>query len=152
MRTIYVDADACPVKAEVYRVAARYDFRVVVVANMSMRVPIGPPVVELVVRSDFGAVDDFIADTIKPGDIAITADLPLAGRCLTAGGRVVDPRGRRITDNEIGQLLGTRDLMETLRQTGQVTGGPPPMAAKDRSRFLATLDQVINEVRRSYPM
>jgi uncharacterized protein len=151
MLTVYVDADACPVKDEVYKVASRYEFRVVVVANAALRVP-ASPLVELVVRRGFGAADDYIAEQIGPGDIAITADIPLAARCLSAGGRVVDPRGHAITDNEIGRLVGMRDLMDNLRQSGEVTGGPAPMAAKDRSRFLSTLDQVINVVRRDRPL
>ena len=150
MFIVYVDADACPVKEEVYRVAGRYAMRVVVVANASMRVPTGP-LVESVVRTGFGAADDYIAEQIGPGDIAITADIPLAARCLAAGGRVLDHRGRTITDNEIGPMLGMRDLMGTLRQSGEVTGGPPPMTAKDRSRFLSKLDEVVNAVRRAYP-
>lgn len=149
MLTIYVDADSCPVKDEVYKVAARYQLCVVVVANATQRVPAGP-LVELIVRAGFGAADDYIAEQIGPGDIAITADIPLAARCLAAGGRVVDPRGRAITDNEIGHLLGMRDLMDTLRQSGESLGGPPPMAPKDRSRFLSTLDEVVNAVRRMH--
>jgi uncharacterized protein YaiI (UPF0178 family) len=145
--SIYVDADACPVKEEVYKVAARYAIRVVVVANTTMRVP-SDPLVDLVVQTGFGVVDDYIAAAIGPGDIVVTADIPLAGRCLAAGGRVIDPRGRLITDNEIGHLLGMRDLMDNLRQSGEITGGPPPMAAKDRSRFLSKLDEVVNAVRR----
>jgi uncharacterized protein len=150
MLTVYIDADACPVKDEVYKVAGRYAMRVVVVANATMRVPTNP-LVELVVRPGFGAADDYIAEVIGPGDIAVTADIPLAARCLVKGGRVLDPRGRTITDNEIGHMLGMRDLMDELRQGGTVTGGPPPMAAKDRSRFLAKLDEQINAVRRAYP-
>ena len=150
MLTVYIDADACPVRDEVYKVAARYEFRVVVVANAALRVPTSP-LVELVVRRGFGAADDYIAEQIGPGDIAITADIPLAARCLAAGGRVIDPRGRTMTDNEIGHLVGMRDLMDTLRQSGKVTGGPSPMAAKDRSRFLSALDQAINAIRRAHP-
>jgi uncharacterized protein YaiI (UPF0178 family) len=146
--TVYVDADACPVKAEVYKVAGRYGVRVVLVANAPLRLPAGSGV-ELVVRGGFGAADDYIAEQVGPGDIAVTADIPLAARCLAAGARVIDPRGRKITDNEIGHLLGMRDLKEALRQSGEITGGPAPFAAKDRSRFLSALDEVINEVRRS---
>jgi uncharacterized protein YaiI (UPF0178 family) len=142
---IYVDADACPVKAEVYKVAGRYALPVVVVANSIVRVP-ADPLVEMVVRTGFGAADDYIAELIGPRDIVITADIPLAARCLSSGGRVIDPRGRIITENEIGHLLGMRDLMDNLRQSGEVTGGPPPMAAKDRSRFLSKLDELINAV------
>jgi uncharacterized protein YaiI (UPF0178 family) len=148
--TVYIDADACPVKDEVYRVAGRYAMRVVVVANAAMRVPAGP-LVELVVRQGFGAADDYIAEAAGAGDIVVTADIPLAARALAKGARVVDPRGRAITDNEIGHLLGMRDLMEDLRQGGTVTGGPPPMSAKDRSRFLSKLDELVNAVRRAHP-
>jgi uncharacterized protein YaiI (UPF0178 family) len=146
---VYVDADACPVKDEIYKVAGRYALRVVIVANSTMRVP-NDPLVEQVVRTGFGAADDYIAESIGPGDVAITADIPLAARCLAAGGRVLDPRGRVISENEIGHLLGMRDLMENLRQSGDATGGPPPMTAKDRSRFLSKLDEVINAVRRDH--
>jgi uncharacterized protein len=145
---IYVDADACPVKDEIYKVAARYAIPVVVVANSTMRVP-DDPLVEMIVRTGFGAADDYIAELIGRRDIAITADIPLAARCLSSGGRVIDPRGRIITENEIGHLLGMRDLMDNLRQSGEVAGGPPPMAAKDRSRFLSKFDELINAVLRS---
>ena len=148
MPTLYLDADACPVKDEAYRVAARYAVPTVVVANSHMRVPAGP-LVELVVRPGFGAADDYIAEVCGPGDVVVTADIPLAGRALVKGSRVLDPRGREITDNEIGAALGMRELMEDLRARGEVTGGPPPMAAKDRSRFLAKLDEVLVAVRRS---
>lgn len=149
MLIIYVDADACPVKDEVYKVASRYQLRVVLVANAILRAPVGT-LVELVVRSGFGAADEYIAEQIAPGDIAITADIPLAARCLAAGARVLDPRGRAITENEIGHLLGMRGLMETLRQSGQAAGGLPPMAARDRSRFLSILDEAINSIRRAF--
>jgi uncharacterized protein YaiI (UPF0178 family) len=147
---VYVDADACPVKDEVYKVTGRYAMKVAVVANATMRVPTSE-LVELVVRPGFGAADDYIAEVAGPGDIVITADIPLAGRSLVKGARVLDARGREITDNEIGAALGMRDLMEELRQRGEVTGGPPPMTPKDRSRFLAKLDEVINAVRRAHP-
>lgn len=145
---IYVDADACPVKDEVYKVATRYGVRVVIVANSTMWAPANP-LVELVVRTGFGAADDYIAAVVGPKDIVVTADIPLAARCLIAGGRIVDPRGRGITDNEIGHLLAMRELNDHLRQSGEKAGGPPPMTAKDRSRFLATLDEVINAIGRS---
>src|SRR5579863_5903329 len=106
---IYVDADACPVKDEVYKVATRYGVHVVAAANSTMWVPANG-LVELVVRTGFGAADEYIAEMVGPNDIVITADIPLAARCLAAGGRVVDPRGRTITDNEIGHLLGMREL------------------------------------------
>jgi uncharacterized protein YaiI (UPF0178 family) len=150
MLTIFVDADACPVKDEVYRVARRYALRVKVVANAPLRVPVGG-LVELVVCSGFGAADDWIADQSGTGDIVVTADIPLASRCLTKGARVLDPRGRPFTENEIGSSLALRNLMDELRQGGVVTGGPAAMAPKDRSRFLSKLDEAVNAVRRALP-
>jgi uncharacterized protein YaiI (UPF0178 family) len=148
--TIYIDADACPVKDEVYRVAGRYGMRVVVVANDTLRVP-SNPLVELVVRRGFGAADDYIAEVAGPGDIVVTADIPLAARCLEKGARVLDHRGQAITDNEIGPMLGMRDLKDELRQSGVIGGGPPPMTPRDRSRFLSKLDELVNAVRRAHP-
>ncbi|HZT82193.1 MAG TPA: DUF188 domain-containing protein, partial [Gemmataceae bacterium] len=104
MLTIYVDADACPVKEEVYRVARRYGLRVAVVANAPLRVP-ADPLIELVVRPGFGAADDWIAQETGPGDIVVTADIPLAARCLAREARVLDPKGRPFTDNAIGAAL-----------------------------------------------
>lgn len=150
MLIIYVDADACPVKDEIYRVAHRYLLRVVVVANAPLRIP-ADPLVELVVRSGFGAADDWIAEQAGLGDIVITADIPLAARCLAKGARVLDAKGRLYTDNDIGAALAMRELMNDLRQGGAVTGGPAPMTPKDRSRFLAKLDETVNAVRRAQP-
>ena len=148
MPTVYVDADACPVKDEVYRVAGRYAVPVVVVANSHMRVPAGP-LVGLVVVPGFGAADDWIAEHIGPNDVAITADVPLAARCVARGAAVVDPKGRLLTEATIGEAVGMRDLMDELRQAGATTGGPAPMTTKDRSRFLSTLDQVVNAALRA---
>lgn len=150
MLIIYVDADACPVKDEVYRVAIRYAMRVVMVANAPLRVPADARV-ELVVRPGFGAADDWIAKEAGAGDIVVTADIPLAARCLAQGARVLDPRGRMFTDHDIGVTLAMRDLMDELRQGGTVTGGPAPMNAKDRSRFLSKLDEAVNAVRGAHP-
>jgi uncharacterized protein len=150
MLIIYIDADACPVKDEVYRVARRYEMRVLVVTNASMRVPADARI-ELVLRAGFGEVDDWIAEQAGPGDLVITADIPLAARCLAKEARVLDPRGYPLTDNDIGEALGMRDLMHELRQDGTVTGGPGPMTPKDRSRFLAKLDEAINAMRRAHP-
>jgi uncharacterized protein YaiI (UPF0178 family) len=150
MLTIYVDADACPVKDEVYRVARRYALPVKVVANAPLRVP-ADPLVELVVRPGFGAADDWIAEQAGPGDVVVTADIPLAARCLAKGARVLSPKGQPFTDNDIGAALAMRDLMDELRQGGAVTGGPAPMTAKDRSRFLSKLDEAVNAVRRAHP-
>ena len=150
MLTIYVDADACPVKDEVYKVARRYGMRVAVVANASLWVP-ADPLVELVVRPGFGAADDWIAEQAGPGDVVTTADIPLAARCLAKGARVLDPKGWPFTDNAIGAALATRDLMDELRRAGVATGGPAPMTAKDRSRFLSKLDEAVNAARREHP-
>jgi uncharacterized protein YaiI (UPF0178 family) len=147
--TIYLDADSCPVKEEVYRVARRYSMPVAVVANAPLRIP-ADPLIQLVVRAGFGAADDWIAEQSSAGDIVITADIPLAARCLAKDARVLDPRGKPLTDNDIGSALALRDLLEDLRQGGAVTGGPAPMTAKDRSRFLSKLDEIINSVRRTF--
>ena len=150
MVAIYIDADACPVKEEVYRVARRYAVRVVVVANAPLRVP-ADDLVGLVVRQGFGAADDWIAEQAGPGDIVVTADIPLAARCLAKEARALSPKGQPFTENDIGAALGMRDLMDELRQGGAITGGPAPMTAKDRSRFLSALDEMINAVRRGFP-
>jgi uncharacterized protein YaiI (UPF0178 family) len=147
---IYIDADACPVKDETYRVARRYAMRVAVVANAPLRVP-ADPLVNLVVSPGFGAADDWIAEQAGPGDIVITADIPLAARCLAKSAIVLDPKGRPFTENDIGAALASRELMDHLRQTGIMTGGPAPMTAKDRSRFLSKLDEAVNSVRRNHP-
>src|SRR5262245_54728354 len=148
MLTIFVDADACPVKDEVYQVARRYQLPVKVVANASLRVP-AEALVELVVCPGFGAADDWIAEQVGRGDIVITADIPLAARCLAKEARVLGPKGHPFTEHEIGSALATRDLMEQLRQGGTMTGGPAAMAPKDRSRFLSKLDEAVNAVRRA---
>ena len=150
MWAVFVDADACPVKEEVYRVARRYGLRVAVVANAPLRVP-GGPLVELVVQPGFGAADDWIAEQAGEGDVVVTADIPLAARCLAKGSRVLGPMGEPFTDNDIGAALAMRDLREELRQGGALTGGPSPMTPKDRSRFLSKLDEAVNAVRRDHP-
>jgi uncharacterized protein len=149
MPTIYIDADACPVKGEVYRVARRYGVRVAVVANAPLRVPAADNV-ELVVRPGFGTADDWIAEQAGPDDVVVTADIPLAARCVAKGARVLDPKGREFTERDVGAALATRDLMDQLRQAGVATGGPAPMTAKDRSRFLSKLDEAVNAVRRAH--
>ncbi len=150
MWVIYVDADACPVKEEVYRVARRYGMRVAVVANAPQRVP-DDPLVELVVRTGFGAADDWIASQASAGDIAITADIPLAARCVANQALVLDPKGRLLNTDSVGEALAVRDLMEGLRQSGTITGGPSTITAKDRSRFLSRLDEAVNAVLRAHP-
>ena len=150
MRIIYIDADACPVKEETYRVARRYSLRVLVVAKDALRVPTEPSI-ELVVRAGFGEVDDWIAEQTGVGDLVVTADIPLAARCLEKGSRVLDPRGEPFTDNDIGSMLAMRELMTELRQTGEVSGGPAPMAAKNRSKFLSKLDELSSAIHRTHP-
>jgi uncharacterized protein YaiI (UPF0178 family) len=115
-----------------------------------MRVPGGA--VELVVAAGFGAADDWIAENIQPGDIAITADIPLAARCVARGAVVIDPKGRVLDDRTIGEAVGVRDLMAGLRESGEATGGPAPMTPRDRSRFLSALDEAINAARRRVPV
>jgi uncharacterized protein YaiI (UPF0178 family) len=151
MLDIYIDADACPVKQEVYRVSQRYGLHVFVVANNGMRVPVGDWLELILLPGGFGAVDDWIAEKVHAGDIVITADIPLAERCLQKAARVIGPKGHEFTDDSIGEALASRALMDELRQMGTITGGPAPMAKQDRSRFLARLDETINSVRRNPP-
>lgn len=150
MLTLYIDADACPVKDEAYKVARRYAMKVFVVANATMRVP-ADPLIELVVRPGFGAADDWIADQIGPHDVCVTSDVPLAARCVARGAVALDPKGRLFTADTIGEAVAHRDLLEELRATGQASGGPAAMTPKDRSRFLSRLDEAINAARRAVP-
>ncbi len=146
---IYVDADACPVKDEVFRVARRYGIKVYVVANAPLRVP-GDVLIELVVvRGGFDAADNWIVESIGSGDIAITADIPLADRCLRRGARVLGMKGTEYSEESIGDVVATRALLEMLRQSGEFTGGPAPFAKSDRSRFLSKLDETIQSIRRA---
>src|SRR5437764_14189181 len=117
MPTLFLDADACPVKDEAYKVARRYAVPVKVVANAPLRVP-ADPLVELVVRPGFGAADDWIAEQAGPGDVVVTADIPLAARCLARAARVLSPKAQPFTENDIGSTLAMRDLMDELRQGG----------------------------------
>jgi uncharacterized protein len=146
--SIYVDADACPVKEEIYRVARRYSTKVLVVANSPLRVP-QEEIFEFVgVSGGFDVADDWIAERARTGDIVITADIPLAGRCLQHGARVLGPTGLEFTEDAIGDALATRALLEMLRQSGEFRGGPSPFARSDRSRFLSKLDELVHAARR----
>jgi uncharacterized protein len=145
---IYMDADACPVKEEIYRVARRYGIKVYVVANSPLRVPTEDLIELATVKGGFDAADDWIAERIGPGDIAITADIPLADRCLQRGARVLGHKGLEFTEEAIGNALATRALLDMLRQSGEFGGGPAPFAKADRSRFLAKLDETIHAIRR----
>jgi len=144
---IYVDGDACPVREEIYRVAARLGVGVHVVANFSR--PIRPPGlanVRLVAVDDRAdAADDWIAEHIAAGDICVTSDVPLAARCLAQGARVLSPTGREWTRENIGNALAGRELSRHLRELGVATRGPPPLTRADRSRFLGTLDQSVRQ-------
>ena len=145
---IYVDADACPVKAEIYRVAERHAIKVYVVSNSPIAVP-GTPVIErIIVGNNSDAADDWIAERVTRGDIVITADIPLAHRSIKVGADVIAPNGRLLTEDSIGMALATRNLMDDLRSAGQVTGGPKPFHPRDRSNFLSTLDLAIVRLKR----
>jgi uncharacterized protein YaiI (UPF0178 family) len=150
---IHVDADACPVKAEVYRVAERYllkglDLKVFVVTNSAIAVPKHPAIERVVVAANMDAADDWIAARARAGSIVVTADVPLAARCVKAGAEVIAPTGRAFTEDAIGMALATRNLMDSLRSAGAVTGGPRPFAPRDRSNFLAGLDQALVRLKR----
>lgn len=144
MVRILVDADACPVKEEAYRVARRLGIGAVVVANSRMQVPFEPGI-ELVVIAggQLDDVDDWIAEQAMATDVVVTADIPLAARCLEAGAQVVSPTGEPFTEDDIGSALATRELMSELRESGLVSGGPKPFAKADRSRFLHALDAAV---------
>ncbi|MFA5122835.1 YaiI/YqxD family protein [Zavarzinia sp.] len=146
--TILVDGDACPVKAEVYKVAERYGVPVTVVANAVMALPRHPLVSRVVVSDGFDAADDWIAERAGPATIVITADVPLAARAVKAGAAVLGPTGKRFTEATIGLALATRNLMTDLRAAGEQTRGPKPFAQKDRSAFLSALDEAVNRLRR----
>ena len=147
--TIYVDADACPVKAEIYRVAERHGLKVFVVSNSFFQVPQDPLIERVVVSSGFDAADDWIAERAGRGAIVITSDIPLASRCVKAGAEVIGPTGKPFTQASIGMALATRNLMEDLRAMGEVTGGPKAFSQKDRSAFLSALDVAINRLKRA---
>jgi uncharacterized protein len=142
---IHVDADGCPVKQEIYRVARRYGLAVKLVANKRLQTPDDPLVEMVVVGDGFDAADDWIVEHAAAGDVVVTADIQLAARCLTRDAAVVGPTGRRFTDRDIGGALASRALSEHLRESGVVTGGPPPFRDRDRSQFLQALDQAIQQ-------
>jgi uncharacterized protein len=146
---IYIDADACPVKAEVYRVAGRYRLKVYVVANSFMVVPSDPLIERVIVADGFDAADDWIAERASPGAVVITTDVPLASRCVKAGAAVISPTGRAFTEASIGMAVATRNLMADLRAMGDVTSGPKPFSRQDRSRFLSALDETIVRLQRA---
>src|SRR5277367_5490600 len=145
---IYVDADACPVKDEIYRVAVRHRVHVNVVAGNFIRVPQDPLIERIAAGPGMDAADDWIAERATKGDIVITSDIPLASRCVKAGCEVIAPNGKPFTEQSIGMTLAVRNLMTDLRSTGEVTGGPKSFASRDRSAFLSALDQTIRRIQR----
>ena len=146
---IFVDADACPVKPEIYRVAERHGTRVLVVSNSVMAIPPAPWIERVIVSDAPDAADDWIAERVVRGDIVVTADIPLAARAVKTGADVIGPTGRVFSEASIGMTLASRNLMEDLRSAGQITGGPKPFTPRDRSAFLSALDLTINRLKRA---
>ena len=149
MLEIYVDADACPVKEEVYRVAGRYQIKVFVVSQSWLRVPQTPLIERVLVEEGLDRADDRIAARVGPGDVAVNADIPLAHRCVERGARVIAPDGRTLDAESIGAVRATRDLMHELRETGVIRTSSRSFGKQDRSRFLGALDQAIQSIRRT---
>lgn len=149
MIRILVDADACPVKDEIYRVALRHGAAVVVVSNSRLRMPDHPLITRKVVNDGFDAADDWIAEQANAAAIVVTADILLADRALKAGATVIAPNGRPFTTASIGGAIATRAIMADLRAGGDVIGGPPPFQKSDRSRFLSTLDEALVRLART---
>lgn len=154
LKTIYIDADGCPVKDETYRVAERYNFTVTLVANHWLRTPNVPWISTIIVESGLDRADDYIAERAGTGDITITADIPLADRCVKAGALAISPHGKLFTTQTIGDALATRNLMTSLREahqvTGEFSGGQKPFNKQNRAQFLQTLDQAASKIHRSY--
>ena len=147
--TVYLDADACPVKEEAYKVAGRYGLKTFVVSNSFMQIPVSPLIERVIVDAGPDIADDWIAERVLEGDVVVTNDIPLAERTLNAGGAAIAPNGKVFTQDSIGAAIATRALMEQIRSTGEITGGPRPFDRSDRSRFLQALDQAISkEMRR----
>jgi uncharacterized protein YaiI (UPF0178 family) len=146
---ILVDADACPVKDEVFRVAARHGLMTYVVSNSFMMLPRDPLIERVVVGAGLDVADDWIAERAQRGKIVITADIPLAHRAVKAGADAIAPNGRAYTENSIGAVLATRNLMADLREQGAITGGPRPFSKSDRSAFLQALDLAIVRLKRA---
>jgi len=148
MLDIYVDADACPVKREIYKVARRYDLKVILVSNSWMRAPESSWLELIIVEKGADVVDDWIVDHVGVDDIVISGDIPLASRCIKKGAQVLGHTGRPFTEDNIGNALSVRNLLHDLREQGTMIGGPKPFAKKDRSKFLQVLDEMIVKTRR----
>ena len=147
--TIYIDADACPVKQEVYRVAERHGLKVFVVSNSPIAIPREPLIERVVVAAGMDAADDWIAERATKGVIVVTQDIPLAARAVKAGAVAIAPNGKPFSEDTIGMALATRNLMDSLRSAGEITGGPKPFSPKDRSAFLQSLDREIVRLKRA---
>jgi uncharacterized protein YaiI (UPF0178 family) len=145
---IFIDADACPVKDETYRVAQRYGLTTTVVSNSFMQIPRSSLIQRMIVDAGPDAADDWIAAECRPGDIVVTNDIPLAERVLKAGGAAIASNGRAFTADSIGAALASRAIAEHIRSMGEMTGGLKPFAAADRSAFLQALDQAVVKARR----
>ncbi len=146
---IYIDADACPVKQEVYRVAERHGLKVFVVSNSPIAIPRDPLIERVVVAAGMDAADDWIAERATKGVIVVTQDIPLAARAVKAGAVAIAPNGKPFSEDTIGMALATRNLMDSLRSAGEITGGPKPFSPKDRSAFLQSLDREIVRLKRA---
>ncbi|MCB9026361.1 MAG: YaiI/YqxD family protein [Bdellovibrionaceae bacterium] len=149
MLNIYIDADGCAVKEETYKVAARYQLKVFVVANQNLQIPLNKDIVMKVVSGSFDAADDWIAENIQRGDVLVTSDLILADRCIKKGARVLGPKGRELDEENIGEALASRELSAHLRDLGNTKTGPSIMGKQDRSQFLGKLDQIIQSLKKS---
>jgi uncharacterized protein YaiI (UPF0178 family) len=148
---IFIDADACPVKQEVYRVAERHGLKVTVVSNSPIAVPRDPLIERVVVAAGMDAADDWIAERATRGTIVVTQDIPLAARAVKAGAVAIAPNGKPFSESSIGMTLATRNLMDQLRSAGEITGGPKPFSPKDRSAFLQSLEREIVRLKREGP-
>lgn len=144
---IYVDADGCPVKKEIYKVAERLKVEVVVVANKGLSIPLNPLFKMQVVSGGFDAADDWIVEQITPKDLVVTADILLADRCIKKQARALGHKGNEFTEDNIGSAVANRELMQNLRHFGEIKGGPSPMDKKAKSQFLAKLDQILHALK-----
>jgi uncharacterized protein YaiI (UPF0178 family) len=149
MTRLFIDADGCPVKDEVYRVAGRYGLIVFVVANKHLATPSDPQIKMTVVSGGFDAADDWIVESAQPGDVVVTADILLADRCVKKGVRALGHKGEEFTEDNIGSAVANRELMQNLRHMGEIRGGPAPMDKKARSQFLGTLDRILQALKKS---
>ncbi len=145
---IYVDADACPVKDEILRVATRHGVGVHIVSNSWLRLPQNPLINQVVVEQGPDVADDWIAERAGPRDVVITSDIPLASRCIKAGARAIGPTGKPFDEGSIGMAVAMRDLMGHLRDTGEIKGGGPAFSKQDRSRFLSALENIVQALKR----